>query len=112
MINAAAASKTSGRAISIYDDTGNIPLWIGAVQMAFPIGIAHDITFTALPDFSGRCMIKGVFTHEPDYMIEADGSFVFDFVRGYTSRVNLNLKFMRLVGMGYEASRAALAFPI
>jgi hypothetical protein len=41
-------------------------------------------------------------------MDDSEDSIVFDFIRGYGSRISLNLKFTRIVDTGYEISKAAL----
>lgn len=109
MIGAVVEFKKCHHHISVVDSNENIPLWIGAVQMAFPVRMAHNITFATSPYYTNYddCMMKASGTdHNPLYRYGQD--YIFDYMRGIKGKPGVNPKFLRIVSMGYIGSRKTL----
>lgn len=86
-------------AIKIIDKLENVLLWIAALQMAFPVEIAHSLFFfidTSSTDFT-ECIIA------TENIGEAK-EYTFNFVTGRISRGINEFRLTRLVEMGYIIS--------
>lgn len=47
MINIVLSFEEHGRRILIVDENEHVPMWLAALQMAFPINLAHQLTFSS-----------------------------------------------------------------
>lgn len=111
MLTAILSYEQSHRRLILCDEQENIPYWIGAIQMAFPVRLAHTLTFTT-------------YTYDPEGMnalicstprnggrfafTETQRNFqysLFDFVQGESSEMEGAYKFNQVVDIGYSISR-------
>jgi len=111
MLTAVLNYEQSHRRVILCDQQENIPYWIGAIQMSFPVILAHTLTFTT-------------YTYDPEGMnalicstprnggrfafTETQRNFeyyLFDFVQGENSEIEAAYKFNQVVDIGYSISR-------
>ncbi len=93
--------------VKVYDRLENIVLWITAIQMAFPVEIAHSIFFsieTNSPDLA-ECKIttteNGLENLEEK---ESKEIYSFNFIIGRISKAINEFRLTRLIEMGYIIS--------
>lgn len=110
MISAAVDYKRIGKGISILDREENIPLWIGAVTMAFPVKMAHMITFTTscFNNENGDFLIQGSIGRLVNESQGESRYYEFDYIKGIVSRIGIQYRFMHMVEVGYLVSRRTL----
>jgi len=106
--------ENSNRRLVLCDISENIPYWIGAIQMAFPIDMVHNITFTTYTfdpegDNSIICATNrtgGKFQFS-DYQKEYQ-FFIYDFSHNDFSLVDKTTKFAEIVNTSYMFSPDSL----
>lgn len=110
MINAAFEYKKNGFGVFICDDEDKLPLWIGVMQMSFPLKMAHEITFTnaAYSEISKDFMIRCATGNAPLKTDDTGKHHTFDYKRGIRGKPVLNLKFTRILEVGYSVSKRTL----
>lgn len=114
ILNALLGYPKTSRRLILCDHQENIPYWIAACQMAFPLKLSHELTFTT-------------YTHDPDgvnYLVSStprSGSrfsfsetqrnfqyYIFDFIQSQGSRVEGDNKYIQVVEVGYTLSKDSL----
>lgn len=97
--------------IKLYDRLDNIILWIAALQMAFPVEIAHSLFFSIESSNSdlAQCIIT---TWENGFKkfeeTESRDIYSFNFIMGRMSRAIKEFRLTRLIEMGYMISAETL----
>ncbi|EYE89592.1 hypothetical protein Q428_01835 [Fervidicella metallireducens AeB] len=107
MISAVLYFKKSNLPVTIIDDEDRIWKWIAAIQMAFTVELAHTIYFTTSMIFKENTgyTIYGANAEESFHL---NSQLIFDYKRGYKSKIEGNLKFPRTVELGYLISPEVL----
>ena len=106
--------ESSNRRLVLCDLIENIPYWIGAVQMAFPIDMGHFLTFTTYSfdpegDNSSICATSrtgGKFQfneYQKDYQF-----YIFDFLQNNFSHIDKIAKYAEVVNTSYMFSPDSL----
>ena len=110
IVAATLAFETSHRPLIFCDSWKNIPCWIGAIQMAFPVNMAHGITFntyTADPETCNTLVCATSRTGSRFDFSEYQRDFqyyIFDFVEDSFSVVEEKSKYGLMVSKGYSVS--------
>lgn len=114
IINALISYKKTHRRIIVTDNHLNIPFWIAAIQLSFPLKIAHNITFTTYthdpegkgslicftPKKGGRFSFSNT---QRDYEY-----FIFDFIENNFSKIENKFKLAELATLGFTFSKETL----
>lgn len=114
MISAVISYDETHRSLILSDSQANIPYWIAALQMAFPLKLAHNLTFTT-------------YIHDPanfNFMVSAvprTGSrfsfsetqrnfenYIFELEKPTAQVMDKEYEFTKNVDMGYTISRESL----
>jgi hypothetical protein len=114
MISAAISCDQTHRSLILCDLPGEIPYRIAAVQMAFPLEMAHNITFSTYhhdPE-AQDIMITGV-PREGSRFSFSDTqrdyeNYIFDFETSNSSHIDETYEFTNNVDLGYTISRQSL----
>lgn len=97
--------------IKVQDKLDNLVLWIAALQMAFPIEMAHSIFFT-IESSNSDLAASIITTWENGFkkleMAEDKEVYSFNFIMGRTSRAINEFRLTRLIEMGYIISPETL----
>lgn len=97
--------------IKVYDRLDNIILWIAALQMAFPVKIAHSLFFSIESSSSdlAECVITTwINEHKEIGETENLDIYYFNFITGKASRAVNESRLTRLIEMGYIISAETL----
>ncbi len=106
MLKSVTQSSKYNRKVHILDTNNNLYLWIAAIQMSFPIGLAHSITFSTFPKYDEVYMIL---CHNLSNPIKPEeGSYIYDYRNNIISRFEKELTFTKIVCTSYMVSRATI----
>ena len=114
IVAATLAFETSHRPLVFCDSWKNIPYWIGALQMALPVNMAHGITFntyTADPETCNTLVCATSRTGSRFDFSEYQRDFqyyIFDFLDDSSSVVEEKSKYGLMASKGYSVSAGSL----
>ncbi len=114
MVSAAVSYDETHRSLILSDSQANIPYWIAALQMAFPLKLAHNLTFTtyihdpanfnflvsAVPRTGSRFSFSETQRNFENYIFELENPG--------TRVMEKEYEFAKNVDMGYTISRESL----
>lgn len=103
MIAAVLYFKKSNRPVTIIDNEDRICKWIAAIQMAFTVEQAHRIYFTTSRIFKENTGYT-IYGENVEKSFDINSQIIFDYKRGYKSKIEGNLKFPRTAELGYLIS--------
>ena len=111
MLSALITYPSSHRRLILCDAWENIPYWLAALQMAFPLNLAHSITFSTYscdPEATNAliCATSRFGSRFAFSAIQKDYEFyLFDFVEKAFTSPDLNFEFNRAVSLAYSLSK-------
>jgi len=114
IVAATLAFETSHRPLIFCDSWKSIPYWIGGLQMAFPVNMAHGITFntyTADPETCNTLVCATSRTGSRFDFSEYQRNFqyyIFDFLDDSSSVVEEKSKYGLMASKGYSVSAGSL----
>ncbi len=107
MISSILTHEQSHRRLVLREEYALLPFWIGAIQMSFPLKLAHRLTFStyafdpegtnaliACPPLSGGRFAFSETQRKFEY-------YIFDLVEGLSSEVEETFKFNQVVDVGF-----------
>lgn len=110
MVGTAVKYKALGHPVVIRDDYRNLALWIASVQMAFPLDIAHKISFSIWDNYvrDTDTVLQGLDSNLFSIQISNEEYLVYDYDRGIITRMGNQFDFLKIVKTGYLVSRATV----
>lgn len=111
MINAVIEHKETNKRLIICDSKDNVPFWIGAIQMAFPVYISSQISFSTSGNINDEdVLIIGIndLNDMKDIKTVESKIYLFDLNNYVKSVLEVDYKFNRLVEYSYLVSRESL----
>jgi hypothetical protein len=104
--------EQSHRRLILCDHQENIPYWIAALQMAFPIRLAHTFTTYSYDPEKSNLLICSTPPHGTRFAFsdrQRDFEFyIFDFIGEKTSQLQSHYEFNQLVKVSYSFSKDSL----
>lgn len=114
LVSAAITYDETHRSLILSDSSANIPYWIAALQMAFPLELAHNLTFaTYIHDPAGmNTMISGVPREGSRFAFSETQrnfeNYIFDFEHPGTPVMDKEYDFSKNIDLGYTISKESL----
>lgn len=114
MVSAAISYDRDHRSLILSDLQTNIPYWIAAIQMAFPLKLVHNLTFsTYAHDPAGMNVLISGIPRAGSRFLFSDTQrnyeyYIFDFDEQNSHVIDSEYKFTKNVDLGYTVSKESL----
>lgn len=110
MIAAVLEYHESNKPVVIRNSYDSLGFWIASIQMAFPLQIAHNISFSIWDCFTRdddaviQCLDNNLFS----VRVSNEDYLVFDYGSGIITKLGRSFGFLKIVKAGYLISRATI----